>query len=568
MLTTHHCDVLVIGGGGAGALAAIHAAKRGADVLLVEKGVFGKSGNTILGGYSCNAALGVADERDNPRVHFEDTIREGKFLGDQTLVDVYTREAPDRIYELYEYGARFEKVNDRFAQGVMPGSTYPRACFIDDRTGQALMAALRRETCHQENVRIHHETIVTRLLLEHESVVGAAALRLRDCQPVCYSAKATVIATGGGSQLYQYSTTSIDNTGDGLVLAFDAGAQLQDVEFVQFYPTVQCYPRLLGLNPTAPAGLRIQAQARIYNAEGQDFVEERIPDWQLKATRDILSQVIYQEIMEGRGTPHGGVFIDVSHLPPEDVEREFAFSGFFDKLLAMGIDLRREPIETGVAAHYFMGGISVDERCETAVSGLFAAGEAMAGVDGANRLGGNALSEILVFGARAGNFAAEYASRAPAHPLLRDVEFLEPLPRHQKMSEESIRPVHLKRALQYIMWEKVGVIRDGARLQEARQELKEIERKQLGRLVRQSSLEVYNREILDSIEVRKMVILAQIVASTAQMRQETRGAHARLDFPRRDDQNWLVNLVVRKEEGGFSISKEPVRLDQLQLEER
>jgi len=549
-------------------LAAIHAAKRGADVLLVEKGVFGKSGCTILGGYSCNAALGLADKRDNPRVHFEDTVREGKFLSDQTLVDVYTSEAPDRIYELYEYGARFEKVDDHFAQGVMPGSTHPRACFIDDRTGQALMAALRREASHQEKIRIHHETIVTRLVLEDGRVVGATALRLRNTQPVCYSAKATVIATGGGSQLFQYSTTSVDNTGDGLILAFDAGAELQDMEFVQFYPTVQCYPRLLGLNPTAPAGLRLQARARIYNAEGRDFVEEKIADWHLKATRDVLAQMVYQEIMEGRGTPHGGVFIDVSHLPPEEVEREFACNGFFDKLLRMGIDLRTDPIETGVAAHYFMGGTKVNDRCETAAPGLFAAGEAMAGVDGANRLGGNALSEILVFGARAGDYAADYAAGAPRHPRLGKVEFLEPIPRHYESDEERVRPVRLKRAIQRIMWEKVGVIREGASLQQASEELEDLERKQLGRLMMHSQLKVYNREVLDSIEVRRMMILAQIIAAAASMRRESRGAHARVDHPHRDYKEWLVNLVVRKEEEGFSISKAPVRLDKLQVEEQ
>lgn len=560
----YDCDVLVIGGGGAGSLAAIHAARKGADVVVVEKGVFGKSGCTILGGYSCNAALGSADKRDSPQVHFEDTVREGKYLNDQTLVDLYTREAPVRIYELYEYGAKFERIDDDFAQGMMPGGTYPRACFIDHRTGQALMGALRREVRHQKKIRIHQETIATRLLLEGDEVVGAVALRLRDSQPVCYAAKAVIIATGGGSQLYRYSTTSIDNTGDGLILAFEAGAELQDMEFVQFYPTVQCYPRLLGMNPTAPAWFRIRAKARIYNVQGRDFVEERIPNWQLRATRDILAQMIYQEIMEGRGTPHGGVYIDVSHLPRKQVEREFAFGDFFGKLLRMGIDVRKEPIETGVAAHYFMGGMKVDERCQTRVPGLFAAGEAIAGVDGANRLGGNALSEILVFGARAGDYAAEYAAKRPGYPRLGEVELLEPIPGLQESNEQGIRPVHLKRALQQIMWEKVGVIREGQKLQEAREELEELGKRQLGDLVMQSSVTAYNREILDSIEARRMLILAQIIAASASMRRETRGAHMRIDYPHRDDANWLANLVIRKEERGFSLSKVPVRLDKLQ----
>jgi fumarate reductase (CoM/CoB) subunit A len=403
--------------------------------------------------------------------------------------------------------------------------------------------------------------------MEEGRVVGAAALRLRDTQPACYSAKTTVIATGGGSQLYQYTTTSIDNTGDGLILAFEAGAELQDMEFVQFYPTVQCYPRLLGLNPTAPAGLRIQAKARIYNAEGRDFVEEEIPDWHLAATRDILSQLIYREIIEGRGTPHGGVFIDVSHLPPKEVEREFAFGGFFDKLMKMGIDLRSGPIETGVAAHYFMGGIKVNERCETSVPGLFAAGEAMAGVDGANRLGGNALSEILVFGSRAGDFAAEFAAAASSHTAPEDAELVEPLPPHAKKHTQYVRPVHLKRAIQRIMWEHVGVIREGAGLEEAQGKLETMQEEQLCQLAVQSSLTVHNREFLDAIEASRMLTLAQIIAAAASMRLESRGAHARLDHPRRDDANWLVNLVVGGDGEGFSISRRSVELDRLPVDQ-
>jgi fumarate reductase (CoM/CoB) subunit A len=536
--------------------------------VLVEKGVFGKAGCTILGGYSCNAALGITDKRDSPQVHFEDTVREGKFVNDQALVDVYAREAPDRVYELYEYGAKYEKINGEIAQGMMPGGTYARACFIDHRTGQAMMGALRRETKRQKNVRIHQEIIITRLIKRDGEVVGAVGLRLRDGQPVLYAAKATVIATGGAGQLYRYSTTSIDNTGEGLMLAFEAGAELQDMEFVQFYPTVQCYPRLLGMNPTTTAWFRIRAKARIYNAEGRRFVEERIPNWQLRATRDILAQLIYQEIVEGRGTPHGGVYIDVSHLPSAQVEKDFEFSDFFGKLLRMGIDIRKEAIETGVASHYLMGGVKVNERCETCVPGLFAGGEAIAGVDGANRLGGNALSEILVFGARAGDFAADYAAALPSHPSIGEVGFDEPMPSVQQKGKQATRPVQLKQAIQQIMWEKVGVIREGEKLQAAQSELAELERERLPHLTMHSDLKVYNREILDSIEVRRMVVLAQIIAAAAAMRQETRGAQMRTDYPDRDDANWLVNLVVHKEQQGFSISKEPVRLDRLQLEER
>ena len=568
MTPTYPCDVLIVGGGGAGALAAIHAANMGAKVMIVEKGVFGKSGCTILGGYSCNVALGFADSRDTPRVHFEDTVREGKFINDQALVDIYTREAPARVRELYEYGAKWEKIDGNFAQGAMPGSTYPRAVFVDHRTGQAMMGALRREVYRHKNIRVAHETAVTRLLLRDGSVVGASAMRLRNSQPVAFAAKATVIATGGGCLLYPYSTTSIDNTGDGFVLALEAGAELQDMEFVQFYPTVQCYPRLLGMNPTCPAWFRIRSQAQIYNAQGKAFVEEAIPDWQLKATRDILAQLIYREIIEGRGTPHGGVYIDVSHLPSQQVERDFAFGGFLRKLLGMGIDIRRQAIETGVAAHYFMGGIKINWRCETRVPGLFAGGEATAGVDGSNRLGGNALSEILVFGARAGDSAAEYASQLPGSPSLERQKTVEPLPGVRTDGKNGMRPAQLKRAIQRIMWEKVGVLREGGKLSEAKRELERLERDEIPKLTIDSDLKVYNRELLDSIEVRRMVVLAQVIAAAAEMRRETRGAQMREDYPQRDDKNWLANLVASKQKEGISIRKVPVTCDTLQPEER
>jgi len=556
-------DIIIVGGGGAGAEAALSITDRNkkASVAIVEKGIFGRSGCTVMGGYSCNAALGYKDPRDNPNVHFEDTVREGKYINDQKLVEIYTEGAPERILELQKIGPVFEKSeNGELKQEMVPGHTFPRAVFNDLHTGKAMMATLKREVLRR-NIDVFNECIISDILVSDNRICGALGYDIKRGELVIFKCKAIIITTGGCGQLYQNTTTSTDNTGDGLALAYLAGAELKDMEFVQFYPTVQCYPRLLKMNPTFPAWLRIKTGARLYNSDGIEFMKERMPDWRFKATRDELAQAIYTEIKEGRGTPHGGVYIDVLHLPKQEIVEAYSFANVFNDLLKMGIDLSKDAIETTVSAHFFMGGIKVSEKFATCVSGLFAAGEAIAGIHGANRLCGNALSEILVTGYKAGECAAEYVESTREFEANFDED------RINKMSEllertSGVSPIDIKKRIQQVMWENVGVIRNGLELQEAIRELECI-RNDLSKMYVSTKTYIWNKEIIDAIEANFMITIALLISKAALYRKESRGSHFREDYPKMDNNSWLVNIVFQKDS---EIKIEKPRVTKMLLE--
>ncbi len=295
-------DVLIIGGGGAGCEAAIFAQKAGADsICVVEKGILGASGCTVMGTYSCCAALGHSDPRDNPRVHFEDTYAGGARIADAELVRIFAEEAPARVWELAEGGVPFEREGSKLKQGRMFGHTYPRACYVGMRTGQAMQWGLRARLKKTSRVQRYNDVQIYRLLSAEGKIFGARGLDRRTLAPIQFLAKATVIATGGCGQLYAHTTTSLDNTGDGLAIAFEAGAPLMDMEFVQFYPVSSIYPRPAGVNRTMPTFLAFVPGSRMYNQLGQDFVDAQYPDWRKSLARDLLSQLIYREVMEGRG---------------------------------------------------------------------------------------------------------------------------------------------------------------------------------------------------------------------------------------------------------------------------
>lgn len=556
-------DVLVIGGGGAGAMAAIHAARGVSAVGLVEKGVFGKSGCTPMGAYSMCAAFGYADPRDNPRVHLEDTIRQGRFINNQELVDLFTREAPERVMELISFGAKFDRdEKGKLKQGMMAGHSYPRACFFDRRTGPMIMGTLARQARKTPQIQILEEILIVDLLIDGEGPHYAIGLRWGDSTPVVFQASAIVVATGGGAQVYAHNTTSIDNTGDGISLMFQSGAELTDMEFVQFYPTTVCSPRLPGLGPTAPAYLTIHTGAKLYNALGEEFVGKKMPGWRFQATRDILSQAIYREIMEGRGSPHGGVYLDVTHLGEERIKKETAFGGYFDKLLRLGVDLTKAPIETTVSAHFFMGGARVNGRGETSLPGLFAAGEAVAGYHGANRLGGNALSEILVSGARAGQYAAAWARErrgmkgSEKEVWLRLQSIEEKIARWQKR-ESGLRPIEGKGCLQRIMWETAGVVREKKKMQKGLEALAALQEEVEQRLMICASRR-FNRELLDAFELEHMIRISLLILTSALTRKESRGAHYRIDFPYPEDEKWLVNIILQRD--GDKIRKRQAKV--------
>jgi len=563
-------DVLVIGGGGAGAMAAIWATKEVEEVGLVEKGIFGKSGCTPMGAFSMCAAFGYADPADNPRKHLEDTLRGGKFINDQELVDIFTREAPERVEELISYGAKFDMENGKLHQAMMEGHSLPRACHYDRRTGPMIIGTLARQVKKTRGVRIFEEVMIIELLLNPEGPQYAIGLRWADSAFIVFKARAIVVTTGGGAQIYKNNTTSLDNTGDGISLMYKAGAELADMEFVQFYPTTVCSPKLPGMGPTATAFLRLRTGARLYNALGETFMDKKMPGWRFQATRDQLSLAIYREIIEGRGTPNGGVYLDVTHLPPEKIEKEYEIGNYYKHLLKIGVDISKRPIETKVSAHFFMGGVRVNARGETNLPGLFAGGEAAAGYHGANRLGGNALSEILVSGSRAGKFAAIWARE---HRVERGKEdavesrlnsFKEKISRWITR-ENGLRPVQGKKRIQELMWEKAGVVREGSKMRSALLSLKALEEEAAQNLMI-CPVKRYNRELYDAFEFHHMIRVSSLVLKAALTREESRGAHYRVDFHLPDNANWLANIILKKSGDEPSLKIEKVKLPHMRPE--
>ncbi len=562
-------DVLVIGGGGAGAFAAICAAREVPRVSLVEKGIFGQAGCTRMGAFSMCAAFGYAEPKDNPRVHMEDTIRGGHFINNQELVEVYAHEAPERINELLSFGAKFDAENGKLKQVMMPGHSYPRACFYDRKTGPMIMGTLAREVKKTPQVTISQELIIIELIINEEGPHYAIGIRWADSSFIVFRAKAIVVATGGCAQIYKNTTTSMDNTGDGIALLFQVRADLTDMEFVQFYPTTVCSPKLLGLGPTAPAQLRLRTGARLYNSLGEDFMDKKMTGWRFEASRDVLSQAIYKEIVDGRGSPHGGVYMDVTHLSPELIKEKFALGKIYERLLKNGVDITKRPIETTVAAHFFMGGALINVKGETSVPGLFAAGEAAAGYHGANRLGGNALSEILVSGSRAGQFAGKRARAIHSHRAdekrMKDrLQIIRDKIAEWKSREGGVRPIELKNQIKEIMWANAGVVREGSKMEQGLSSLTGLRNEMLKLSI--CGHEKYNRELIDALEVHHMLDVSRLIMSAGSMREESRGAHCREDFTTQDDDNWLVNIVLKKNGENLNKRTEKVGLSLLSPE--
>ncbi|MBU7014946.1 MAG: FAD-binding protein [Theionarchaea archaeon] len=547
-------DIVVVGGGGAGAQAALSASATASDlkIALVDKGILGRSGCTILGSFSCNAALGSGGSGDSPRAHFLDTIKEGRYINDQSLVRVYTEKAPERVVALHREGPVFEEEDGELKQDMVPGHSFPRAVFNNLHTGKSMIVALMKQV-KRAPIDVYDECMIFDVVCEGNEIRGVVAYDLAG-RIIVFSCKAVIIAAGGCGQLYPHSTTSRGATGDGLVLAYKAGAELQDLEFIQFFPTAQCYPRLLKLNPTIPSMLRYKGGCRLYNAEGHEFMKEKNPQWRFSVTRDELSKAIYTEIKEGRGTPHGGVYMDVLHLTEQEITDIFSFANLFDDLLKTGIDLRKDRIETTVAAHFSMGGIRVDETFATCVGGLFAAGEAAAGIHGANRLPGNALSEILVTGHEAGRRAAEYARKTEFH----EIEGTESVRKIEGTMERTgdSTPIAMKKEIQRTLWEHAGVVRNEKGLMNGIATLERI-REDMSRVEISTETLVWNKELVDFLEMEFMVEMGLLLTRAALFRTESRGSHFREDYPE-SDSSWIVNVVLRN----GTCRREPVMMEE------
>ena len=583
----HEHDVLVIGAGGAGLRAAIEAANGGASVGLICKSLLGKA-HTVMAEGGVAAALANVDDRDNWRVHFADTMRGGQYLNNWRMAELHAKEAPDRVRELEAWGTVFDRTPDgRILQRNFGGHKYPRLAHVGDRTGLEMIRTLQDHAIYQP-IDVHMECTIVSLLKDGNRISGALGYDRERGRFKLFQAKAVVLATGGIGRAYSITSNSWEYTGDGHALAYNAGAALQDMEFVQFHPTGMVWPpSVKGILVTE--GVRGEGGILV-NREGRRFMFDDIPEnyrnqtadneeegWRYTQgdknarrppellTRDHVARAIIREVREGRGSPHGGVYLDISWIKgklsnaEEHIKKKLPSMYHQFKQLA-DIDITKEPMEVGPTTHYVMGGIRVDGDTQmSSVSGLFAAGEVGAGLHGANRLGGNSLSDLLVFGMRAGKYAAEFAARQSsakidaqqADEIVRTA--LEPFNR-QSGGEG---PYQVEHDLQTMMQELVGIVRREEAIRRALDALKTL--RERSRNVSVTGNREYNPGWHTALDLQNLITVSEIVARAALERKESRGGHFRDDFPDKDPTYGKFNIVVRRGQGGeMQVTREPI----------
>lgn len=543
-------DVLVIGAGGAGTRAAIEAKRKGVEVALVAKGGF-PSGCTprAMGGYQA-----AYIPEDSPEAHFRDTVIGGVYVNDQRLVKIMAQEALQRLKDLEEFGTQFirdESGNYRLIHAS--GTSYMRN-FV--AVAGEFMRGLINEV-QRLGVQVYPNVVILDLLKKGDSVVGAVGFNWKDGGYYVFKAKSTVMATGGLGHMYPLTSNPPDVTGDGYAIAYRAGAELMDMEFIQWMTCVVHPPSLRGFPP--PYDGWVAHGARFYNALGERYMKKYDREKLENVTRDIVCITAYREIKAGKATQHGGLYMDLSGVPDQIVK---AWEKVWKAYQALGIDITWQPIEWAPGVHHCMGGIRINERCESSVPGLYAAGEATGGVHGANRVGGNALTDTQVFGARAGAFAAERAKsigevdvdEAQVEKCIKTAEDI-----YER--KEGVPASQLKSRIQKIMEDYVGVIKTGDGLKKALAELESIEVNELPKVYLGD--ERSYKALAEAIDVVNMVCTGKIIASAALYRTESRGAHYREDYPERDDKNWLKNVVVKLEAGKMVVTAVPAQLIEL-----
>ena len=535
----HECDVLVIGSGGAGCRAAIESRKYNLDVIIISKGLSFKSGCTTLaeGGY--NAAFGYVDSEDSVDSHFQDTMKGGAYLNDMELVEILVKEAKDRLMELEDFGAIFDRQESgKLNQRAFGGQSFRRTCFQGDRTGHEMMMALKEEVTRQK-IDTFDELMITSLLTDENSkkVIGAVGVSLRNSKIIIFKSKSTVIASGGAGWLYPVTSNAIQKTGDGYSLAYNAGADVLDMEQIQFHPTGMLYP-------ASRRGVLITEAVRgeggkLFNVKMERFMKNYDERGEL-ATRDVVARAIYNEIREGRGTDNGGVYLDVTHLPNEIIEEKLETMLF--QFMDIGIDIRKQAMEVAPTAHHVMGGARIKPNCETTVKNLYAAGEVTGGVHGANRLGGNALADTQVFGKRAGESAAKNALSSEF--IFNELQVNQEEDRISNIFKEGdIYPHEIKTSLMETMWENVAIIRNENGLKSAMKKIEELQMKTSNMNVPEGR--GFNKNLLDALEIKNMLIVASLVTQSALLRRESRGSHYREDYPETDER-WKRSIVMNK----------------------
>ena len=547
MFKTAKSDVLIIGAGGAGLRAAIESYNLGAKVILISKSLIGKA-HTVMAEGGVAAALRNADPKDDWRVHFRDTMVEGQMISDWRMVEILVKEIPDRIKELEEWGAVFDRTEDgKIAQRLFGAHTYKRACYIGDRVGLEIL-----HTCQEQilsmGIEILDEVIVTKILKNGKNVAGAICVDLKSNELILIKTKVIILATGGAGRLYKVTTNSWETTGQGYALALDAGAELQDMEMIQFHPTGMVWPESI-------AGMLVTEAVRaeggiLLNVKNERFMKNYDPKRMELGPRDFVARAIYHEIKAGRGTKHGGIWLDISHKGRDYVLKRLPRMHDQFETYA-GVDITKERMEVAPTAHYVMGGIKVGIDCRTSVPGLFAAGEAAAGVHGANRLGGNSLADILVFGKRAGIYAANYASKISYCAIDKKLIDIQIKKIELPFKTNGENPSKIKEKIQELMWKYVGIARTEKGLNMALSALKRIKSIQL----HAESPFKYNHSWIEAIQIPGMLTVCEAIIKSAILRKESRGAHFREDFPRSDDKNWLGNIVCRNFNGQIKLDK-------------
>jgi succinate dehydrogenase / fumarate reductase flavoprotein subunit len=573
-------DVLVIGAGGAGLRAAIACSAHRLDTGVISKSLLGKA-HTVMAEGGMAAAMGNVDARDNWKVHFRDTMRGGKFLNVWRMAELHAKQAPDRVRELEEWGAVFDRTKEGLiSQRNFGGHRYPRLAHVGDRTGLELIRSLQDHGIHQ-GIRFHMECTALEILKDGDKVAGVLAYWRETGRFVIFRCKAVIFATGGGGKAWPVTSNSWEYTGDGIAMAYEAGAELMDLEFTQFHPTGMVWPlSVRGILVTE--GVRGDGGI-LKNSDGKRFMfnyiserfapetadtEEEANRW-LEGdksarrppellTRDEVARAITAEVKAGRGSPHGGVFLDIaSRRPPEFIKRKLPSMYHQFKELAE-VDITKEPMEVGPTLHYFMGGIRVDADTQmSTVPGLFACGECAAGLHGANRLGGNSLSDLIVFGKLAGDGAKEYIGALSATPKAQNDQIEAAIRRATEILNraEGTNPYLLHEKLQETMSKGVGIVRKRDELETAVSELEGL--KEQAKTMKSPGASQYNPGWHEALSMRSLLVTSEAVTRAALMREESRGAHTRLDHPGESAEWVKYNVIIKKGANGMEVEKRP-----------
>lgn len=552
------CDVLIVGAGAAGMYAAISAAQHGADVLVIDKSIVGRGGATVMAMMTVAAAL-ESEEPDDWTIHRSDTLAAGRGLCDTRLAALLCEEAPRHILEMDRWGVGWARRNGRIHQVIAPGHTRKRCVYVDVlNTGPSIASTLQGRLYKEPRARRISNVAILDLMLEGGRCVGAVGWDLvRDRLVRCF-ARAVVLAGGGLTRVYQRNSASLNMTGDSHAMALRAGATLIDMEFVQFFPIAHLAPRMVGLDPIMWDPFRYKLGGRLLNGCHDEFLHRygTPDDGHYVATRDLASYAILKEVEAGRGSPHGGAYLDFRHIPDDRLVD--AFGPVIARLRQNGIDLRTMCVEVSPTAHYHMGGVQCDATMATSVPGLFAAGEAVGGAHGANRLSGNAIPEAFVFGARAGAFAARHAgvttarlTAPPATPFEESIHQRRAPPR----TSTSVTAQHLIAQLQECMTTYVGPLRTAGGLSKGRARIEEL-REELWSIMPAPDTTIMNIDRQDWFDLRNMLDAAEAIAAAALERQETRGAHVRLDHPDADPRP--TRLAVSRRGSTLRVDRLPV----------